>query len=75
MYNVLGQEVRTLIEGEVQDAGYKQVEWDARQTEGGQASALPSGVYFYRITAETRDNPSTGSGQRFTDVKKMILTK
>ncbi len=42
VYDVLGSEVAVLAEGRTQ-AGTHAVEWDAR--------ALPSGVYFYRLTA------------------------
>jgi hypothetical protein len=42
IYNVLGQELKTLIE-EPQDAGYKSVSWDAAD--------LGSGIYFYKLTA------------------------
>ncbi|MFI5253717.1 MAG: T9SS type A sorting domain-containing protein [Bacteroidota bacterium] len=55
IYNVLGQEVATLVNG-VQYAGNKSVEFDA--------SKIPSGMYFYKVTAG-----------KFSDTKKMILLK
>lgn len=54
VYNVLGQVVQTLVE-EVQDAGHKSVVWHAD---------VPSGIYFYRLTA--------GS---FTDMKKALIIR
>jgi len=55
VYNMLGQEVVNFFD-EVQEAGFKSVSFDGRE--------LPSGMYFYRITAGT-----------FSDVKKMLLLK
>jgi hypothetical protein len=43
VYNVLGQEVETLVSG-YRDAGIHTVDFDA--------SRMASGVYFYRITTD-----------------------
>jgi photosystem II stability/assembly factor-like uncharacterized protein len=42
VYNTLGQEVRTLVDGNI-DAGFHAVTFDAAE--------LPSGLYFYRMRA------------------------
>ncbi len=56
VYNTLGEEVATLVHNNLQPAGvYTQV---------FNASNLPSGVYYYRISAGD-----------YTDVRKMILVK
>ncbi|HCY75984.1 MAG TPA: hypothetical protein DHV28_08685 [Ignavibacteriales bacterium] len=60
IFDVLGQEVATLINGQM-SAGSQKVSFNA--------SSLNSGVYFYRIDADGVD------GQKFSSVKKMILTK
>jgi len=60
VYDLLGQEVVTLVNGELA-AGEQEVTFNA--------TALNSGVYFYRINAEG------ANGRNFTSVKKMILTK
>ena len=60
IFNVLGQHVRTLVDGEM-PAGYHTVTWDGNDSDG---SSVASGVYFYRITAED-----------FTSSKKMMLLK
>ncbi|HOM66186.1 MAG TPA: T9SS type A sorting domain-containing protein [Ignavibacteriales bacterium] len=59
IYNILGQEIATLINQE-QNAGYHTVIFDANQYRGG----LASGVYFYRIVAG-----------KFVQTKKMLLIK
>jgi predicted lipoprotein with Yx(FWY)xxD motif len=55
IYDALGQNVSILID-QSQNAGNYNIEWDA--------SAYPSGVYFYRLEAES-----------FVSNKKMILIK
>jgi parallel beta-helix repeat protein len=55
IYDVLGNEVTTLVK-EQMSAGIYDIEFDG--------SALPSGIYFYRLTAEN-----------FASTKKMLLLK
>ncbi len=42
VFDILGREVATLVD-EVEDAGFKSVQWDA--------SGVASGIYFYRLQA------------------------
>lgn len=60
IYNVLGQEIRVLI-NEQRGAGSYTESWDGRDARG---RGLSSGVYFYKLT--------TG---RFQDIKKMLLLR
>ena len=60
IYNILGQEVKTLIE-EFETAGYKNIIWDGKNNDGRDVS---SGVYLLKIIAGD-----------FTDVKKMLILK
>ena len=60
IYNVAGQEVRTLVD-EQQLAGQRKVTWDGRDDYG---RAVASGVYVYRIAAGD-----------FVKSRKMILLK
>ena len=61
VYNLLGQEVVTLV-NEVQQAGQYTVTWNARNAQG---QSVSSGVYLYRLIS------STG----FTQTKRMTLLK
>jgi len=61
IYNMLGQEVATLINNESMEAGNQTVMFNA--------SNYASGVYFYRIVAQGQD------AQIFQSVKKMVLVK
>jgi fibronectin-binding autotransporter adhesin len=47
VYNMLGQKVRTIMDG-MQDAGYYTVNWDGTNDLGSKVS---SGIYIYRISA------------------------
>jgi hypothetical protein len=60
VYNVLGQKIMTLEEGEV-DAGTYTVTWNGKDARG---LAVSSGVYFYRFATE-----------EYTEVKKMLMIK
>jgi len=61
MYNLLGAEVATLIDGRSMNRGVWKIQFDA--------STLNSGVYFYRLVA-TKPNGTT-----FNSIRKMALVK
>ncbi|MFQ6092381.1 MAG: T9SS type A sorting domain-containing protein [bacterium] len=60
IFNVLGQELRTLID-EMQGAGFYSVNWDGRDNFG---NIVPNGLYFYQLR----------SGN-FVQTKKCLLLK
>ena len=61
IYAVSGRLVRTLVDDEMEEGGYRSIVWDGRD---GQGRKVASGVYFYRLEAN-------GEALR----KKMILLK
>jgi hypothetical protein len=63
VFDVLGREVVNLVD-EGRAPGIHTVQWDA--------SFLPSGVYFCRLTAATG---GTGAGEHFVQSRKMVLQK
>jgi hypothetical protein len=62
IFNILGELVEDLVHKDI-GPGYYTQRWDAK----GRAS----GIYFYRIQAESSDNPK----KSFTQVRKMVLLK
>lgn len=66
IYNILGQEVRTLV-NEYQAAGYKALQWDGRNQRGEPVS---SGIYIYRLSAS-----SAKESREFVQSCKMLLLK
>lgn len=60
VYNIAGQKVRTLVNGNI-DAGQHAAVWDGRDASGSRVS---SGIYIYRITAGD-----------FVRSRKMLLLK
>lgn len=61
IYDLLGREVITLVDGKKQKPGYHLVHWDGRDKFGRNVA---SGVYIYRIQAGT-----------FLQSRKMVLVK
>ncbi len=61
IYDILGREVKRLVNNEIKQAGSYIVDFNA--------SNYASGVYFYRIEAEEPN------GNKFVDSKKMVLLK
>ena len=62
IYNLLGQEVATLVDEE-KSAGRYEVSWDA--------DGFSSGIYFYRLQTQTLSGQAGG----FVETKKMVLLK
>lgn len=60
IYNILGQEVRSLVNG-MRSPGYHAVTWDGSDNSGYQVA---SGVYFYRLVAGD-----------YIDTRSMLLLK
>jgi hypothetical protein len=66
VYDILGQEVATLVNHEVMEDGPQEIFFDA--------SRCASGVYFYRIAADAVPDEEAGiAASSFTGVKKMIV--
>ncbi|MBI5216319.1 MAG: T9SS type A sorting domain-containing protein [Ignavibacteriae bacterium] len=65
IYNLLGQQVSTVLEREALEAGDYEYEFNATN--------LPSGIYFYRINVESVDDD--GVVQTYSNVKRMVLLK
>ncbi len=65
VYNSIGEKVAEAFKGELEE-GYHEVVFSAigGSASSGNASSLPSGVYFYRFESE-----------QFAAVKKMLLIK
>ncbi len=60
VYNILGREIRTLVDG-FREAGVYRVVWDGKDDRGMQAA---SGVYFYKIHIG-----------EFEQIRKLLLVK
>ncbi|HMU44688.1 MAG TPA: T9SS type A sorting domain-containing protein, partial [Ignavibacteriaceae bacterium] len=62
IYDILGREIKTLVDNEEKVRWKYKVEFDATN--------IASGVYFYRMQV----NPVSGAGS-FTQTKKMVVLK
>lgn len=67
VHNLLGQHVRTLVDGKLLIAGSHDMEFDAND--------LPSGLYVYRVVARPIAAEGGGSPVAFVASKKMMITK
>jgi hypothetical protein len=65
VYNILGQRITRLVDGEV-DRGEHEVVWDGRNSNG---SPVPSGIYFYEF------NAAPDGQQIYREVKSMTIIK
>jgi photosystem II stability/assembly factor-like uncharacterized protein len=68
VYDVLGNEVATLVNEEKQPGTYE-IEFNSHSDEGRN---LTSGIYFYQLRV---GGPETSSGEGFIETKKMVILK
>lgn len=66
IYDVLGREVRTLVNGE-EGPGWKMVPWDGRDDAG---RLRASGIYFYRLSAA-----GVNQAANFQATRKLLLLR
>ncbi len=66
IYNILGQEIQTLLNQRDQEAGMYHLDWNGRDRNG---RTVASGVYLYRLQVEAID------GRFFTQTRKMMFVK
>ncbi|NUM81193.1 T9SS type A sorting domain-containing protein, partial [bacterium] len=66
IYNILGQEVYTLVD-KTMGGGFYEAQWNGINKHN---AAVASGVYIYRILATSLEGK-----QRFTQTKKMMIVK
>ena len=67
IYDVTGRLVRRLLDGELQEAGFYQVNWDGTDAA---ARRVGSGIYIYRLERV----PAEG-GSRQTLLERMVLIR
>ncbi len=65
IYNILGQKIAVIIDGEEKAEGNYSINWDGRTERG---MSVSSGVYFYRISI-------VGTNNSFVNTKKMIVIR
>jgi len=65
VYNILGELVKTLTSGEIVSGNYK-VTWNGTNNHG---TSVASGIYFYRLVAESK------GAANYVVTKKMLLMK
>lgn len=67
LYNMLGQEIATLIDHEELDESEQEIEFNANM--------LASGIYFYRLIVQQIEEEELERSQTFITVNKMLLLK
>jgi len=73
IYNILGQTVRTLVQGH-KNAGHHLLQWDGRNGDG---LIVPSGVYFSRLIIKRQEILKGRNIDRilYNNVRKMLMVK
>ncbi len=71
VYNMLGQEVSTLVDRTIEAGSYSSI-WDGRTSTGSPAA---TGLYLYKLQATRLDGAASGNADSFVETRKMLLLK
>ncbi|MBP1653755.1 MAG: hypothetical protein H6Q28_311, partial [Bacteroidetes bacterium] len=71
VYNMLGQEVSTLVDRTIEAGSYTSI-WDGRTSTGSPAA---TGLYLYKLQATRLDGAASGNADSFVETRKMLLLK
>jgi hypothetical protein len=66
VHNVLGQEIRRLVDNKLQETGFRSVRWDGRDN---RQRTVASGVYIYRLSVRTLDGQHVHLSKRMSFIK------
>lgn len=69
IFNVLGQKVAVVLKNQEFEDGWQEIEMFNSDLK------LASGIYYYKMTTQTKQEENNKQGIKYSDIKKMVLIK